>query len=409
MTIDKRYDIIIVGGSITAIEAINSIHEINPHTKILLISGEDRLPYKRTMINKNIVRGFDKDDFKLATNEWYQQNNVTLIIDRATKIDRKQKSLETATNGTYTYNKLLLATGVRSKTLKYNNLAHNDYYRVQNASDVEKLLKDIKHKQSFLIIGSGVEGIETADQLIRKGKNVTIIDRNNRPMRKLLPEEYSNELISAMKNKGVHYLPNTSINSVNRIRNQQYEVTFGDSKQVFDGIISCIGTQANIELAQEANLKTNKGILVNNFLQTSDPDIYAGGDVAEHSNGTMTTLWHAAAYQGEIAGLNMMSISREHKIKPFRLKTDVFGLFLFSANFENVNSGQYEISCQQQGNLKRTIYYKNDETNGIIMMNDKNRAKEYQQAVMEKWSKEKFNNSLPIQQSVIFSFAASFK
>ena len=55
-----------------------------------------------------------------------------------------------------------------------------------------------------------------------------------------------------MKNKGVHYLPNTSINSVNRIRNQQYEVTFGDSKQVFDGIISCIGTQANIELAQEA-------------------------------------------------------------------------------------------------------------------------------------------------------------
>ena len=120
MTIDKRYDIIIVGGSITAIEAINSIHEINPHTKILLISGEDRLPYKRTMINKNIVRGFDKDDFKLATNEWYQQNNVTLIIDRATKIDRKQKSLETATNGTYTYNKLLLATGVRSKTLKYN-------------------------------------------------------------------------------------------------------------------------------------------------------------------------------------------------------------------------------------------------------------------------------------------------
>ena len=147
------------------------------------------------------------------------------------------------------------------------------------------------------LLRSGVEGIETADQLHRMNKKVVIIDRHGLPMRKLLPEIISQKLKETMLTLGLNYHSNTTISNIHKTNEGKYQTTIDNINYLFDGIISCAGTQPNIDLPSKSGIVVNKGVIVNDYFSTNDPYIYAAGDVAEHKNNIITGLWHAAEYQ----------------------------------------------------------------------------------------------------------------
>ncbi len=401
-----KYPIVVIGGSIAAISFIRTLRQNQNQDKILLVYGEDRLPYKRTKINKNMVRGFDKDEFIIADENWYAENNVELLNDWATRINRESREIEFKSDRKVTFDKLLIATGSGSVVPRLAGVERDEIHNVQNASDVERLLDDSKNKRRFLIIGGGVESIETADQLVRKGKEVILVGRMLYPMQKLFPKEMIDPLEKAMLNKGMQWFPGVSISSIDKNGEVYSTKIKGESKE-FDVIVACTGAVPNISLAKVSDIKSENGIVVDKWLRTSDKNILAAGDVAQHSNGIVTGLWHAAEHQGKLAALNLYEDTEAHTLPPYRLKVCVFGLYLFSAAYEKVIPGQFEMVKEEEGDVKRILYFKNGLLEACIMLNDGNRAKQYQQALMEHWDKEKVFKEMPIKPALSFSFGTS--
>lgn len=399
----NHYPIIAIGASIASISFIRTLRAHEDQRQILLIHGEDRLPYKRTKINKNMVRGFDKDDFKMADEQWYFDNNVELIYDRALDLNPEEKTVHTKKGNVYYYDKLLLATGASAVIPKISGVDSKEIHGVQNAKDVDDVLDASVGKERFLIIGGGVEGIETADQLVRKGKQVVIASRMKLPLQKLFPETLLNELVKKINAKGVHLFNGVSVSNITK-KDEHYEVTLKGQKLRFDVIIACTGAVPNIDLARKAELKVERGILVNEYLQTSDKDILAAGDVAQHNRGVVTGLWHAAEHQGELAALYILGKPQKHDLPPFRLKTDVFGLFMFSGAYEEMIPGAYEAKEERYGDVHRIMYYSDNQLKSVVFINDKNRAKTYQQALFEQWDKAKVASELPLPPKISFAF-----
>ncbi|MCU4177658.1 NAD(P)/FAD-dependent oxidoreductase [Carboxylicivirga sp. N1Y90] len=403
----NKYPIVIIGGSIAAISFIRTLRQQENDKKILLIYGEDRLPYKRTKINKNMVRGFEKDDFLIADNQWYADNKVDLINGWVDAIDLTNHVVSTKKGAQFAYEKLLLATGAASVLPRISGIEMQDIHKVQNAFDVEKLLLETKTKQSYLIIGGGVEGIETADQLHRKGKDVTIVGRMKYPMQKLFPTEFMEDLVNGMLKIGVEVYNGVSISSIKKV-NGIFETRLKNETRHFDVIVGCTGAVPNIVLAKNAGLNTANGIVVDEWMQTSDDDVLAAGDVAQHKNGEVTGLWHAAEHQGKLAALNLYEKVERHTLPPYRLKTEVFGQFLFSAAYEGIFPEKFEIIKEADKDILRWLYFKDGVLKSVVMRGDKDRAKVYQQALMEAWDKETTLKKIPLPVPIVFSFGAGF-
>ncbi len=402
------YPVVIVGASIAAISFIRTMRKYGDRRRILLIHGEDRLPYKRTKINKHIIRGFEKEEFRMADGKWYADNNVSLIFDWVTDINSSQKVLYTKSGLEVVYQKLLLATGAVSVVPNISGIDRSDMHKVQNAADVDRLLEASKSKERFLIIGGGVEGVETADQLLRKGKQVTLANRMKHPLLKLFPVKLIQHLETEMKKKGLVLFGGVSVSSVHKQNDGSFELCLRGKRYVFDVIVLCIGAVPNIELGRKAGLKIERGIVVDAYMQTSNCDILAAGDVAQHARGVVTGLWHAAEHQGRLAALNVLGKKEMHELPPFRLKTEVFGLFMFSAGYEKLLPGHYEAVDEQEGGIHRIMYYSDNKLKSVVFVGDGLREKVYQKALFEGWSKEQVQAELPLPANPFFSFIPTF-
>ncbi|WP_430810234.1 MULTISPECIES: NAD(P)/FAD-dependent oxidoreductase [unclassified Carboxylicivirga] len=402
----NTYPIIAVGASIAAISFIRTLRKHNDQRPVLLIHGEDRLPYKRTKINKNMVRGFGKDDFKMADPQWYSDQNVTLLYDRVINIDSNERMISTKSGKVFSYGKLLLATGAISVVPVISGLDSQQIHSVQNAADVDRVLAACNNKQRFLIIGAGVEGIETADQLVRKGKQVIVANRMQLPLQKLFPETITRLLEERMEAHGVRLFKGVSVNSITEVDGVYHTRLNGENLE-FDAVIACTGALPNVELGRKAGLKVGQGIIVDEYLQTSDKDILAAGDVAQHKNGVVTGLWHAAEHQGQLAALNLLDKPSAHTLPPFRLKTNVFGLYLFSGGYEAVIPDVDEVQEQRHGNILRIMYFSEGKLKAVVFANDGDRAKLYQQALFERWDKKRVAHELPLPPKMSFLFSLS--
>ncbi|TRX66436.1 NAD(P)/FAD-dependent oxidoreductase [Carboxylicivirga sp. M1479] len=402
----NNYPIIAVGASITSISFIRTLRSHGDKRKVLLINGEDRLPYKRTKINKNMVRGFDKDEFKIADEKWYSENNVDLIYDRVIDVDQEVKKIRTRNNVEYSYDKLLISTGAVSVIPQISGVEKKEIHGVQNAHDVERVLEKSGTKDRFLIIGGGVEGIETADQLIRKGKKVILASRMKLPLQKLFPPKISATLKDAMLQKGVEFLSGVSVSSIQHI-DGAYKVNLQGQVYQFDVIVACTGAVPNIDLGKKAGLEVEHGIVVDEYMQTSNKDILAAGDVAQHARGVVTGLWHAAEHQGALAAYNILKKPQAHTLPPYRLKTEVFGLYLFSGAYEDVVPGVDTEVEEHHGAITRFLYYMDESLKAAVFVNDQERAKTYQKALMERWNKDKVEQELPLPPAMSFSLFSS--
>lgn len=389
-----NYNFIIVGAGIAGLSAIKKIREYNTKDRILLIHNEDRLPYKRTKINKHIDQGFDKDDFCLESIEWYHENMIDICYDDATQINKALKNIETR-NKTYSYYKLLIANGSQPNIPEIIGLNTISFDHVHFAFEVETLINSIQNKQYILIIGGSIEGIETAYQLVKMGKQVSIVQRSENPLKQFFPEEISNHIYKCLKDSNVDYFDNETIQSVVSI-GQEFQILTTNRTIIADHIIVCSGSKPNLDLASKAGLSTNKGILINELMQTSDENIFAAGDVAEHKNGIITGLWHPAEYQGYCAGANMCDQNTTYIEAPYRLKMEVFNNFYFSANYQKMKILKTKSSVTKEGDFYREVYLENDKIEGLIIMNDKKNSKLYQKAIAEKWTMDELNRIIPI-------------
>ena len=388
----KHYDIIIIGSGISAISAIKAIREIDQVKSVLLISNEDRLPYKRTKINKMMDIGFQKEDFKLFPYNYYKENNITLIYDEVISVHTDINTIYSKTDN-FSYFQLLIATGKKPRHLNFSNIPKDRIYNIYTARDAETLIDQSKLHSSYLVIGGGVEGLEMTDQLLKMGKMVHLVHNSDFLMDKQITKNISDIIKDTCTKHGVNVLTDQHVENHLSYQNNKIIYTINNEQLYFDAIIECIGSEPNCSFLENSRININHGIIVDKQLKTSVANVYAAGDVAVLPDHKNSYLWHAAEAQGYVAGKNILGENIEYQYKPFRLKCDILGTYIFSHN-KPLKFKEHKIVVEKNNNLYREIFIKDDKIIGIVMLNDKERSKMYEKCVWEQWTLELLNKHL---------------
>jgi len=367
----KNYQYIIIGGGMTGSAAAMEIRKLDPDGTIAIFSKEPYPPYNRPPLTKGLWDGKKIEDIIRPMDKY----GVDLFLDDPIlSISRKNKTVIDKNTEQYKFKKLLIATGGHPIQLP-DSPEGVIFFRTQ--ADYHKLRELTNSKQNFCVIGGGFIGSEIAAALNKNGKQVTMIFPEAGISGARFPDDLAKFINNFYQEKGISVLNGMLVNSIS-IENDQYCVRYQRSdgnelaEQIFDAVIVGIGIKPNVTLAQEAGLEIEDGIAVNEYLQTTDPDIFAAGDVAYFRHLPMQEHMRVehednANKMGAAAGRNMTGDLQKYDHFPF------FYSDLFDLGYEALGdlNKDYEIVEDWIDPFKKgTIYYlRESKIRGIVFWN----------------------------------------
>lgn len=363
---DDRF--VIIGGGVAALSAAKAIRKRNKSASVKIICGEGVIPYNRPALSDVVGDGLSFEAIVLEDFYWYEQNRIELICDaRVDSFNTANKTVLLSDNRTLAYTKLLVATGATPFIPPFNTDGSVEVCALRTFSDADYLFNNAKNK-NVVIIGGGILGIEAALSLRERGCTVSVIELAPRLMAVQADEYVSQKLQRALEKAGIKAYTNTQLARV------ENNVVFLENNEIINAelLLFCIGVRSETSLAKAANLTVERGILINNLMQTSTDTVYAAGDCAQ-LNGKVSGLYSAAAAGGEAAGAAMCG--EEISFEPTLPATafEGFGITLFSAgdfNFE----GTTLVLTNSQKNIYKKLTYHNKALKGAVLLGDTSSA-----------------------------------
>jgi NADPH-dependent 2,4-dienoyl-CoA reductase/sulfur reductase-like enzyme len=353
--------------------AIEGIRETDQRGSILLIGAEKDSPYDRPPLSKQLwTGGKSVEEPFLHDAAFYVGHGVELRLGVEVKrFDAEHHTVVDSQDHTYRYERLLLATGATPKRLSISggDLEGISYYRT--LPDYRQLRCAAIEGKSALVIGGGFIGSELAASLRMNNLAVTMIFPSQWLVSRVFPESLGRVLTSHYRGKGVEVLAGDVPLSIRRDGTGYVARTRGGRELRADLVVVGIGVTPNIALAHAAGLMTGDGVLVNEFLQTSNEDVYAAGDIAFFPEANLGLRriehWDNALNQGRHAGRNMAGARGRFTYLPF------FFSDLFEFGYEAVGDvdSRHEILADwQEENKTGVIYYLSDgHLRGAMMCN----------------------------------------
>lgn len=361
-----QYKYLIVGAGMTADAAVRGIRELDEDGEIGMIGNDPNPPYNRPPLSKALWKGKPLDSIWRRT----QDLRVDLHLGRTVRsIDPDKKVVRDDQGVNYTYEKLLLATGGTPRKLPFGG---EDIIYYRTLDDYHYLRELSNRDNHFGVIGGGFIGSEIAAALTMNGKKVTMFIPEAGIGWHIYPSELSDYLTSFFRQKGVEILPEVRVMDLQKHDGSYVLVTDHNDKVRVDGVIAGIGIQPNIELAQTIGIKIGNGIVVDDILRTSLPDIFAAGDVAEFRNPTLgkrLRIEHEdnANTMGKQAGRNMAGANEPYNHLSY------FYSDLFDLGYEAVGEldSRLETFVDWKDSFKKgVIYYlAGQRVRGVLLWN----------------------------------------
>ena len=350
----------------TADSAVRGIRKIDPSGSIAMICDERDPPYDRPPLSKSLWKD---QPFESIWRNPHELNVYVHVGKKILAIDPQKKTATDNAGNVYTYEKLLLATGGSVRRLPDTDESVI-YFRT--ADDYRKLRELSEHGSDFVVIGGGFIGSEVAAALAMNGKRVTMIFPSKGIGSRIYPQALVAFLNAYYQKKGVKLLASESVKSV-RTTGVKTMVTTGSGTEISaDGVVAGLGILPNTELAEQAGLAVGNGIVVDELLRTSNPDIYAAGDVANFYAAALekrVRVEHEdnANIMGETAGRNMAGQTESYRHQPF------FYSDLFDLGYEAVGELDSSLDIVEDWSerfRKGVIYYLRDGyVHGVLLWN----------------------------------------
>ncbi|MDG1521944.1 MAG: FAD-dependent oxidoreductase [Hellea sp.] len=330
---------VIIGGSHAGSQFAISLRQGGWLGNITIIGEELDYPYHRPPLSKTFLSGEKKiEDILLRPAELYEKSRISIRLgERVKSIDRANKSVITDNNNIINYDKLVIATGARVRKIPIPGSETEGVYYLRNSDDVNKIKSGVIANDHAVIIGGGYIGLETAASLRKQGMKVTVIEAMARVLQRVTAPELSNFYKRIHDEEGVEIFEKVIATEFKKIDEKIHILTSCGKTFIGNMVIVGIGVIPNIELAESAGLAVKNGVEVNQFCQTSDPEIYAIGDVSWHYNeiyGRFLRLESVpnATEQAKIAALHINEKPKAYNSLPwfwsdqYDLKLQIAGL-----------------------------------------------------------------------------------
>ncbi len=395
---------LIIGNGAAGNSAAESIRRFDAQGDILMFSKEKHFFYYTPALPEYLSGQKQIKDIIIHDEKWYMKNKIDLHLDEEiVEIDPPKKTAISAKGVSYVYDKLLLACGSNSFLPPIPGSSTAGVFTLRRLDDAEGIRQAAKEAQQAVIIGGGLLGLEAGNALRKRGLKIAVVEFFPRLLPRQMDITGAQILYEKMAEMGFQFYLGAKTQAIENSTSGLWVVLESGEKILAQMVIISAGVRSEISLGEKLNLALNKGIIVNEKLNSSLPDIYAAGDIAEY-NGQVYGIWPAAMEQGKIAGLNMAGQSAIYQgtIPANTLK--VAGIDLLSAGeidaTENMESIIYK---NEQAKVYRKLVVKDDILIGAILLGDIRGGKEIQKAIELKRNISAFKNKL---NDLNFNFAA---
>jgi 3-phenylpropionate/trans-cinnamate dioxygenase ferredoxin reductase subunit len=309
---------VIVGAGQSGAWVARTLRELRPEVEIILIGQEASAPYERPPLSKDVLSGTQDAPPSLLSIEQARDLDINMQLGvEVQAINRRQRSLVLSNGVVLTYDKLVLATGGRARLPELAGIDLPAVHTLRTLDDAKRLRNSLRAGRKLLVLGGGWIGLEVAATARRCGLSVTVIEGGSRLCARSVTPDVSAFLLERHVREGVDVQLNGAVTAISETDGGMLSATTHRDRQAFDLIVVGIGLQPNTALAEACGLEVDNGILVDAHGRTSDPDIYAAGDVtnqpcswagAEPGARTRLESWANAQNQGIAVGRALAGI-----------------------------------------------------------------------------------------------------
>jgi NAD(P)H-nitrite reductase large subunit len=378
---------VIIGASAAGIGAVEAIREVDPVGTITVISEELCPPYFRPMISDFISRKATLEKMKCRDDHFWEKNEVQALTGRtAVRLNLADRYVELDGGDRVNFEKLLLATGGKPFIPKIEGADKSGVFTFNTFSDAERLATKTENAKRAVVIGAGLIGVSVAEALTKCGLEVTMVELKDKILSLILDPTASEIVENVIKKAGVRIIMGQTVQRIFGKPEDDSVVggvvlTNGDQVPC-DLVIIAIGVIPRMELVAGTDLKTNRGIIVDRFMHTNVPDVYASGDVAEAYDFVLNEnrplpLWPLAQLEGRVAGYNMAGKKTDYPGGTSMSALKYFGIPIISVGIANPKEdATYEILVKNDSekNLYKKLVLKDNVIVGMIFVNDIERA-----------------------------------
>jgi NADPH-dependent 2,4-dienoyl-CoA reductase/sulfur reductase-like enzyme/nitrite reductase/ring-hydroxylating ferredoxin subunit len=315
---DERF--IVIGGGAAGFAAVDMLLRRGFAGEIAMISDDMAPPYDRTLLTKDYLDGrFGDDHLPLSNHDLFSEDRVRLMLrTKIARIDPTARQVILDNGGVLSYSKLLLATGASPKPADFPGAELPHVKLLRSLDDCRNILAAAQAVQHIAVVGGSFIGLEAAASLRDRGHKVSVVAPEKQPMARIFGPELAELIAATHRDHGVDWHVGRKVDQVTKGALRLDDGTLVDADLVVVGV----GVAPRIGLAQAAGLAIDNGVLVDEQLATSEPNIFAAGDIArwpDRYSGERIRVehWAVAERQGQVAALNMMGHRQSHVAVPF--------------------------------------------------------------------------------------------
>ena len=279
-------DLVIIGAGQSAIQCINSLKKEGYAGSITMIGEEEHLPYQRPPLSKGFLEdSVNKERLYFKKLDFFTENKIQLKLGTsANKVDLENKLVFLSDDTHLSFDKLVFATGSRVRKLDFPGSNLSSIHYLRGLDDAESIKNDLERSKEVVVIGAGYIGLEVAAIAAKKNVTVSVIEMADRVMNRTVDPQISDYYLKLHQNNGVKFIFNNSLEEIKGSKKVESVLCSDGSEIKADMVIIGAGIIPNVELAENAGVICDNGILVDEFGQTNYKNVYACGDCTSHPN-----------------------------------------------------------------------------------------------------------------------------
>lgn len=368
--IGEKTNVVVVGGGIAGISAVESLREACGVADITLISKEPELPYYRLNLTRYLAGEITEDDLPIHPEDWYKEQNVRLMLGaEVSAIGLDDLSLELCDGERRPFEKLVLTVGAHPFLPPFPGTYREGVTSLRSIEHAKRILAFPLAGAKCVCIGGGLLGLETAGALARRGAEVTLLEGHGWLLPRQLSRQAGEILHRHVADAGIGLRTRAKTAEILGDERAQAVLLEDGATLTANLVVIATGIRPNSYLARSAGLEVNQGVVVDNHLVSSHPSVLAAGDVAEH-RGTVYGIWGASRYQGSIAGMNAVGVGAEFGGIPRSNTLKVLGLDLFSIGRIEPEDASYEVIERDSDGEYFRFVFRDSRLIGSILLGD---------------------------------------